>query len=283
MTLTLLHISDLHFGQKKGTECFLPEVGDRILQHAERLRPDALVVSGDLTIRALPEEMARAKAWLDRFQVGKRIVIPGNHDARGPEGLEAFRRVVGSTQPCLKLAGAMVVGVDSTEEDREEELKDRHSLDDWEKARRMSKGYVGPEQYPRILADLAQAEPDDLRVIVIHHHLVGIPGVGIDTDPLIDSGDLLDLFLRHGVHLVLAGHKHRPWTWSVNGLRILHSGTSTSNRYKSGVAQNFFNVIRAGDGRLAAERVSVTTGHTLTLWDGPVPVPQASPLTEAPA
>ncbi len=278
---TLLHVSDLHFGLKEDRECFLTQLGERILEACDRIKPDALVVSGDLSIRALPEELARAKAYIDRFQVGKKIVIPGNHDARGPGGLDPFRQIIGETEPCLRIPGVLMVGVDSTEEDAEEEQKKAvrsSTYEDWTKALRMSKGFVGPEQYPRIVADLARAEEGDVRIVVMHHHLVGIPGVGIDTDPLIDSGDLLRLYISHGVHLVLAGHKHRPWMWDVNGLRILHCGTSTSNRYKEGVLENYYNVVRMKDGVLTLQRVALSSGHTKVLYQGPL----VSPLLPVP-
>ncbi|MFN7973393.1 MAG: metallophosphoesterase family protein [Acidobacteriota bacterium] len=272
---TLLHISDLHFGLKDKRECFLPAVGDKVLAVADALRPDALVVSGDLSIRALPEELERAAAYLARFQVPARIVIPGNHDARGDAGLANFERIIGPTEPSLPIPGAMLVGVDSTEEDAEEAAKgaERTTIGDWEKALRMSKGFVGSEQYLRIAQDVHRAASGDVRIIVMHHHLVGIPGTGIDTDPLIDSGDLLHLYLKWGIHLVLAGHKHRPWLWDVNGLRILHCGTSTSNRYKSGVLENFYNVIRMRDGVLSAERVALSTGAVKKLFSGPLTAP----------
>lgn len=273
---TLLHISDLHFGLKDEQECFLPSLGDEILAAADRIKPDALVVSGDLSIRALPEELDRAAAYLARFQVPSKIVIPGNHDARGDAGLSTFERIVGPPQPSLKIPGAMLVGVDSTEEEAESEAKkpERGVTADWEKALRMSKGFVGPEQYPRIAQDLHRAEDGDVRIIVMHHHLVGIPGTGIDTDPLIDSGDLLHLYLKWGVHLVLAGHKHRPWLWEVNGLKILHCGTSASTRYKSGVLENFYNVVRMRDGVLSADRVALSTGAVKTLFSAPLVPPR---------
>lgn len=268
---TLVHVSDLHFGVKDGIESFVPEVGDEMLRAVESLRPDVVVVSGDLSIAARPEELARARAYLDRMQAPRLFVVPGNHDARGALGLEPFRRLIGPTEPSLTLPGLRLVGIDSTEEHAEEAAKGRKAVDDdWVKAARMSKGYVGPEQYPRIVAELAAAEPGDVKVAVLHHHLIGIPGVGIDTDPLIDSGDVLCLLLRCGADLVLAGHKHRPWLWEVNDLPILHSGTSTSRRYKAGVHDNFYNVVRMGAELLELTRVSLTSGDAKVLRSAPV-------------
>lgn len=270
---TILHISDLHFGLKDGKESFLPEVGEALLRAAEELRPDVLVVSGDLSIKALPDELARARAYIDRFPIANKLVIPGNHDARGAAGLQTFQSLVGPTEPTLRLPGLVIAGIDSTEEDAEEQAAGRSSLESWEKALRMSKGYVGPEQIARVNGELAAADPGDVRVAVLHHHLVAIPGVGIDTDPLIDSGDVLDLLIRARVQFVLAGHKHRPWCWELNGLRILHCGTSTSRRYKQGINENFYNVLMLEDGGFRVERVSLTTGTHTALWSGPLTHP----------
>ena len=270
---TILHISDLHFGVKHGVESFLPEVGERLLKAAERVQPDVLVVSGDLTIRAEPEELQAARTYLDRFQVPHRLIVPGNHDARGERGLAKFVEHVGPTEPTLHLPELVVVGVDSTEEDAESEEKDRSSIHAWEKAQRMSKGFVGPEQFPRIRRELEAATEGMLKVVVLHHHLVGIPGVGIDTDPLIDSGDVLKLLVGQGAHLVLAGHKHRPWLWNLNGLLILHAGTAVSRRYKQGITENSVNVVRFAEGRLSLEHLSLATEKTTLLWEGPLSPP----------
>ena len=58
--LTLLHISDLHFGPP-----YLPRVGDALLRIAPALGADAIVISGDLTQRARPEQFQRAREFID--------------------------------------------------------------------------------------------------------------------------------------------------------------------------------------------------------------------------
>jgi 3',5'-cyclic AMP phosphodiesterase CpdA len=48
-----------------------------------RIAPDLVVLTGDLTEVGAPEEYAAARAILDRLDAPLRL-IPGNHDARGP-------------------------------------------------------------------------------------------------------------------------------------------------------------------------------------------------------
>ncbi len=70
---TIAHISDLHFGRidSAAVEAL---VGDLHL-----LRPDLVVISGDLTQRARPEQYKAARALIDRLPIPQ-IIVPGNHD-----------------------------------------------------------------------------------------------------------------------------------------------------------------------------------------------------------
>ena len=71
---TLLQISDTHFGTER------PEAVAALQALTERLRPDLLVLSGDITQRATADQFQAARAFIDRLQVPKVLVIPGNHD-----------------------------------------------------------------------------------------------------------------------------------------------------------------------------------------------------------
>ena len=74
--LTLLHVSDLHFGPP-----YLPKVGDALKRIAPSLEPQVLVVSGDLTQRAKAEQFAEARQYVDSLLPDiPRLIVPGNHD-----------------------------------------------------------------------------------------------------------------------------------------------------------------------------------------------------------
>jgi metallophosphoesterase superfamily enzyme len=70
---TLVHLSDLHFGTVR-QEIVLP-----VLSLIERIQPDVVAVSGDLTQRARKEQFVAAREFLDAVRFPK-IVVPGNHD-----------------------------------------------------------------------------------------------------------------------------------------------------------------------------------------------------------
>src|SRR5689334_179320 len=73
--ITLLHVSDLHFGPP-----YVTEVGEALQSFAAQLAPTAIIASGDFTQRAKAEQFAAARAFLDRLPRVPLVVTPGNHD-----------------------------------------------------------------------------------------------------------------------------------------------------------------------------------------------------------
>ena len=71
---TIVHCSDLHFGSG-----FRADLAEELVEHINAARPDLVVVSGDLTMRARSEQFRAARALLLQFQAPL-LVIPGNHD-----------------------------------------------------------------------------------------------------------------------------------------------------------------------------------------------------------
>ena len=69
----LVHLSDLHFGRID--RALLSPLARRVLA----LRPDLVVVSGDLTQRAKSAEFRDARRFLDTLPAPL-LVVPGNHD-----------------------------------------------------------------------------------------------------------------------------------------------------------------------------------------------------------
>src|SRR6185312_11830084 len=80
----LLQLSDTHLGADwhglDPDECLLRAV-EAVLDLSQR--PDALVVSGDLTQNGTPEEYQRVRELLAPLDLEPHV-LPGNHDLRGP-------------------------------------------------------------------------------------------------------------------------------------------------------------------------------------------------------
>ena len=91
----------------------------------------------------------------------------------------------------LRKGGVTVVAVDSTEPD-------------------LDHGQIGRGRYRLDRAASSPPSRADLRIFVLHHHLLPVPGTGRERNVVYDAGDVIECLLRAGVHLVLSGHKHVP-------------------------------------------------------------------------
>jgi 3',5'-cyclic-AMP phosphodiesterase len=213
---TIVQISDLHCG----TQFFLPNLLERAIAEVNGLSPDVVVVSGDLTTHGFKDEYALAKRYLDTIECDSIVVIPGNHDSRNV-GYVHFEELFGERNSVLRLDSVAIVAVDSTEPD-------------------LDNGQIGRGRYRWIEEQFA--EPADLRVFVLHHHLLPVPGTGRERNIVNDAGDALEALQRAGVDLVLCGHKHVPYAWKLESLFIVNAGTVSSSRLR-GNGRPCYNVV----------------------------------------
>ena len=94
MSLTYVHVSDIHFGQERGSvvyvhddvkQCLIADVA-KFKTTAEIERMDGIIVTGDIAFSGKKSEFDVAAQWLDRLteavgcQKTDVIVVPGNHD-----------------------------------------------------------------------------------------------------------------------------------------------------------------------------------------------------------
>ena len=91
---TIIHLSDLHFGR-----VHRPALAP-LAAAIERIKPDFIAISGDLTQRARPGQFREARAFLDALPAPY-LVVPGNHDVplynvvqRVLKPLAKYRRIV---------------------------------------------------------------------------------------------------------------------------------------------------------------------------------------------
>ena len=122
MRLTVLHVSDLHFGRPA-----VPAQIDALEALVQESRFDVVAVSGDLSQRARAGEFQRAAVFLrDTRRVSRTITVPGNHDVMGwraPLGFgseealyENYRAYVDEQlEPVLRVPGATFVGINTAQ------------------------------------------------------------------------------------------------------------------------------------------------------------------------
>jgi 3',5'-cyclic AMP phosphodiesterase CpdA len=240
--LTLLHISDLHFGPP-----FVPQVGDALLRIAPTLNPDCTIISGDLTQRATEQQFIAARDYLQHLPTPQ-VVIPGNHDVplyRIVERLfrphDLYRKHINpALDHITRIDNAIIVALDSTAP-----------------RRAISNGRITRAQLDMAGRALADAPPDALRIIVSHHHFA--PAPDYEQDQVLPNAQrALEYFLDLNVDLILGGHLHRAYIGNSldvyaghrpdRGIIIVQSGTTTSRRGRAREREkNSFNLLHLSD------------------------------------
>lgn len=222
---TIFHISDVHFGPPH-----LPRVSQGVLEHIERNRPSLVVLSGDLTQRARPEQFREARAFVDAIPVPV-VVVPGNHDVPlwriwerifDPYGCYK-KHFSPEMEPIHQDDEMLVVGV--------------NTAFGWT----IKDGRITMRRLLE-LADLFERTPESIfKVVVAHHHLIPPPNFGTQR-VLGNAFEAIDIFSSVGVDLILSGHLHQAYIGNSEEFYpkgrppvvILHSGTTTSNRGRGG-------------------------------------------------
>jgi 3',5'-cyclic-AMP phosphodiesterase len=224
--VTIVHISDPHVGSPH----FVPNMLHRVIEEINELEPAAVICSGDLTTDGFRQEYQAWLSYAERIQAPLHT-IPGNHDSRNV-GYLHFEELIGARNWSVEVEGIRIVGVDSSEPD-------------------LNEGMVGRGHYTWIHEQFA--DPADLKVFVLHHHLIPIPGTGRERSTVMDAGDLLEVLVHSGVHVVLAGHKHVPYVWRLEDMYLASAGTCSSLRVR-GHTKPCYNVLEIDGGKVTIFR-----------------------------
>ncbi len=213
--MTIAHISDPHVG----SPYFVPNLMNRVIVELNELGPDAVICTGDLTNEGYRQEYKTWVAYQQRIEAPV-YTVTGNHDARNV-GYLHFEELVGPRHWTVDVKGVRVVGVDSSEPD-------------------LNEGQVGRERYEWIREQFGA--PAELKIFALHHHLLPVPGTGRERNVVADAGDVLEVLIRAGVHIVLTGHKHVPYVWRIENLYVANAGTVASLRLR-GYTKPCYNVL----------------------------------------
>jgi 3',5'-cyclic AMP phosphodiesterase CpdA len=235
--MLLVHISDLHCGPKFKEDALLEAIDE-----INDLGPDVVVVTGDLTEDGLINEFREAKRYLTLIKCGCLIVGSGNHDSR-TTGYLLFPKFFGNPSSFTKIDNVGIVMLNSSRPDRDD-------------------GEIGYNQGLWMRNQLEKCK-DSFKIVALHHHLIPVPDTGMERNIVSDAGDLLWTLTRYGVNLVLCGHRHRPWTWTLGKLMVIHAGTVSTDRLR-GFYQNTYNVIRIEGEKIVAS-LKVVGGRECTL------------------
>lgn len=256
MSFSLVHLSDPHFGgvadlrQITAVEELLPDLSPRVT-----------VLSGDVTLRSRHGEFQAARAFVRELERTAPVyVIPGNHDVQWwwrpfiPFGRDAkyrkYRRYFGpDLAPTLRLPGAVVasgltshgVGLGSIGMTRYgPRLRDI-----------AVKGHLPNREIERVSRIFAEAEPEALRVLVVHHNVTR--GELSRRMGLARWRRAQRRIVESGADLVLCGHDHQEATEVLDG-RVVVSCAGTLSTRSRGDRPSVFHRITAEDDAIHVEQ-----------------------------
>lgn len=216
----LFHISDIHFGLEDRRAL------DWVAQCIARERPDAVAITGDLTMRARHREFTAACHWIKALDVPVTVEV-GNHDLpyfnlieRFVDPYRRFRSIEGVLERELPIPGAKIVPLKTT-------ARAQFRLN-W------SKGTVGRAALAQTLAAIDALPPGTRAIVACHHPLVE---AGTRGKALTRGGNhALAELARRNVLAVLSGHVHDAFDLihpTANGpVRMIGAGT-LSQRVRS--------------------------------------------------
>lgn len=285
MTIQIVHLADLHFGGPADVRKV--EALERMLPD---LRPDAVVIAGDLCQRARHGEMQRARAFANLAAATAPVyVLPGNHDVAWwwrpllPFGREAlyrtYRRYFGDElTPTLKVPGATIAGaltshgvgfLSMTLNPRDLAVM----------------GYLPKGEIRRVEAVFREAAPEDARVLVVHHNV--LRGELSRRVGLVRSRTAQRRIVASGADIVLCGHDHQEGVDVLPGSSVVVATAGTLSDRSRGGRPGSFNfitieakAIQVTFFRWEAERARFRASDTFAFARGtPRENPVAAPAT----
>ncbi|MEO5695191.1 MAG: metallophosphoesterase family protein [Usitatibacter sp.] len=245
---TIAQLSDLHFG-RVNVELLAP-----LRKALEALRPDLVVVSGDLTQRAKTREFEEARAYLDTLPKPQ-LVVPGNHDVplynvfmRFLQPYARYQRLFSQDLEPHHIDGEIaVVGVNTA------------------RSLVFKGGRINEEQVARAQSLLCPLGVEVIKILVTHHPF-DVPEDSREDDQIVGRAKMaLETLAGCGADVLLSGHLHATHVghtadrYRIAGLSalVVQAGTALSTRGRG--ESNSFNVLLVAPRHIEVQR------HA---WDG---------------
>ncbi|MGN6374185.1 MAG: metallophosphoesterase family protein [Sphingomonas sp.] len=231
----LFHVSDIHFGAEDR------DALDWFRNCVAAEQPNAIVMTGDLTMRARRHEFAAAAEWLAALDRPMTVEV-GNHDLpyfnlwhRLVRPYRRYSKVERALERELDIAGVTVVPLRTTAR-----FQWRFN---W------SKGRVGRRQLGRTLSGIDAASDEEMIIVACHHPLVE---AGTRSTAHTARGrQALNAIAAAGAHVVLSGHVHDPFDvvhqTPAGPVRSIGAGTLS---VRTRISPPSFNELRIEDGAL---------------------------------
>ena len=235
---TAVVISDLHytvspseFNSIVALEPLVQEVTDALINQVIAMKPDAFILTGDLTNNGKEEDVKALAAKLRKVRDAgiEVIVTTGNHDfGQAAYSINAWKTYI---LPLLNMRekdpasysymtdshGVTVLAMD-----------DSHPGD--------SSGYFSQETMQWLRQQLDQAKTAGSRILFLSHHNVLCGEVSpMYSSYLIGNEGLSEMLREYGVQLCMSGHQHNQALWQKDGMYEILNGMPIQSAHTFGL------------------------------------------------
>lgn len=241
---TIIHISDLHYGKTH------KDVSEQLVDAFSKLKPDLVVISGDLTQRAKTKEFESAKSFLQDLKKASlsTFVIPGNHDIE-----PLFKPLDRISNPYKNYKEYISSDLEPVYYDKEIAIAAINTV----KSSNIKNGGMSLKQVVKTKAWFSSF-PRPIVKIVVTHHPIDLPLIRRAKKLVPIAAEAVKEFSRQDVDLYLSGHYHRTSVvttsdrFAIKNYSAIALQAGTLSIRERGEAQSF-NVITIDKQRMTVE------------------------------
>lgn len=243
--MLLAHFTDPHFG------CEDADAIAAASKYVEDMRPDAVIVTGDLSKDGLKSELEAACAWM-RAMPAPVIVTPGNHDVPYYEPLGRL------LHPWTRFRNAAHGLRTEAWHTQTWSIVPVNTARAWQLRLNWAQGAISRGQTAIAGAHLQAAAPGALRIVMTHHPL-NWPNDAPIKGETIGGPRGLEALTNAGAELFLSGHLHFAAA-RLYGTRALCISSGTLSRRVRHEPPAFTAIRRPAPDMIEAEVLHVVGG-----------------------
>ena len=244
---SIIQFSDIHFGVEDH------DAMAAVKAYADTLRPDCILICGDITQDGKVSEFKEAQSWINSFTV-PRLITPGNHDTPVYGVLQRLfqpwgrynRYIAPLSEPFYADKNVMIVTMNTA--------RGVQAKLDW------SLGVVDLDMLDERINALHGADPGCLKMIAVHHPFI-YPEISPLDKKTKNGHEGAKRLSDANIDAILSGHIHTPFfkDRDPGETNILSIGSGTLSTRRRGVPAGF-NHIQIDDETLSVTAIDWIDG-----------------------